>query len=286
VNIEKYTNIKKALRCPICSSAIESDKENGRSLFCTGKRRHCYDLASGGYVNLTLPGQSNGGDSKGAVRARSAFLDTEHYRPVADMLCELLKKHCEKGALVIDAGCGEGYYSTSVAKCGFGVVGFDLSKFATDAGAKRAKRERLENTFFGTASVFTMPICDESADAVVNVFAPCVEAEYSRVLNSKGVLIVVYAGPEHLWGLKEAIYEHVHTNEERADLPSEMALAEKCSLTYDITVKGNENIQNLFAMTPYYWKTSQSDVQKLCGIDELTTRIDMVFAVYKKANSN
>ena len=284
MNTIKDENIKRSLRCPICFAQMDADASTG-SLFCKGVKRHCYDFASGGYVNLTSPGQSNGGDAKNAVRARSAFLNTEHYRPIADRMCELLAQYCSSGGVVIDAGCGEGYYSVSAARRGFSVIGFDLSKFATDASAKRAKREGLENTFFGTASVFKMPIADKSADALINVFAPCVEHEYSRVLKDSGALIVVYAGPEHLMGLKNAVYEHTHSNEERADLPTDMELVERCRLTYDITVKGNENIQNLFAMTPYYWKTSQSDFKKLEEKEELSTRIDILFSVYRKIAS-
>ena len=251
-------------------------------LFCEGARRHTYDFASGGYVNLAPPAQSKGGDSKGAVRARTAFLQTEHYRPIADKICELLHKHCSVGGLVVDAGCGEGYYSTLIAKSGFSVTGFDLSKFAVDAGAKRAKSEALKNTFFGVASVYTLPIAENSADAVVNVFAPCVEEEYTRVLANDGVLVVVYAGPNHLLGLKAAIYEHTHINEERADLPRNMREVGRERLTFSIRVDGNENVKNLFAMTPYYWKTSPSDMEKLNFVTDLTTEVDMIFAVYKK----
>ena len=274
--------IKQALRCPVCKSSMDTDRSGSGILFCNGAKRHSYDFASGGYVNLAPPAQSNGGDSKGAVRARTAFLQTEHYRPIADKLCELLRKHCEQGALVVDAGCGEGYYSTLLAQSGFSVAGFDLSKFAVDAGAKRAKRNALVNAFFGVASVYTLPLADESADAVVNVFAPCVETEYSRVLNKGGILAVVYAGPDHLLGLKNAIYERTHANEERADLPRDMQEVERERLSFSITVEGNEAVKNLFAMTPYYWKTSQSDMEKLDRIDRLTTEVDIIFAIYKK----
>ncbi len=257
------------------------DKGNG-ILFCDGERRHCYDFASGGYVNLTKPGQSNGGDAKGAVRARSEFLDTEHYRPIANTLCGLINKHCGDSGTVIDAGCGEGYYSVAVAEHGYDVVGFDLSKFATDAAAKRAKRKGCYNTFFGTASVFDMPVADKGADALVNIFAPCVEEEYSRALKDGGVLIVVYAGPEHLMGLKSAVYEQTHANEERADLPKFMYEIERERLTYTINVQGNESVKNLFAMTPYYWKTSIEDGRKLDSVEELITTVDIIFTVYKK----
>lgn len=282
MNTLKDKKIKDALRCPVCGCGMDIEDKGCGVLFCKGARRHSYDLAAGGYVNLSSPGQSNGGDSKGAVRARSAFLDTEHYRPIADKLCELLERYCEPQGLVVDAGCGEGYYSVSIAERDFSTVGFDLSKFAADAAAKRARKQGRDNAFFGVASVYTMPLWDGSADAVVNVFAPCVEEEYSRVLNDGGKLIVVYAGPEHLLGLKAAIYEQTHVNEERADLPKVMREIERERLKYSITVDGNGTVKDLFAMTPYYWKTSQDDVKKLDSIEKLTTEIDIIFAVYGK----
>lgn len=251
-------------------------------LFCNGVRRHAYDFSSGGYVNLAPPSRSNGGDSKGAVRARSAFLNTEHYRPIADKLCEILGRFCEPQALVVDAGCGEGYYSTLIAKNGFSVAGFDLSKFAVDTAAKRSARSKLDNTFFGVASVYTLPLADKSAEAVTNIFAPCVESEYCRILNDAGILVVAYAGSKHLLGLKQAIYEKVQENEERADLPNNMCEVVRERLTYNITVEGSESLKNLFAMTPYYWRTSPEDFGKLDDIDELNTTIDIIFAVYKK----
>ena len=282
MNSLKDMKIKNALRCPVCKSKMDTEERGSGILFCSGAKRHSYDFASDGYVNLAPPAQSNGGDSKGAVRARTAFLQTGYYRPIADKLCEMLAKYCASGALVVDAGCGEGYYSTLVSQKGFSVAGFDLSKFAVDAGAKRAKREELENTFFGVASVYTLPLADKSADAVVNVFAPCVEQEYSRVLADDGILVVVYAGPDHLLGLKGAIYERTQTNEERADLPSAMQEIGRERLSYSITVEGNQNAKDLFAMTPYYWKTSQKDMEKLEQIERLETEVDIIFAIYKK----
>ena len=281
MNIVRDIKINNALRCPICKAPM-GVREDGAVLFCEGTRRHAYDFASAGYVNLSAPGQSNGGDAKLAVRARSAFLDKEYYRPVADKLCELTLKYTGEDALAIDAGCGEGYYSVSLASYGVAVAGFDLSKFAADAAAKRARRVGVGNAFFGVASVYSMPLADGCADAVVNVFAPCVEAEYSRVLDGNGVLIVVYAGPDHLKGLKEAIYDKVGVNDGRADLPKEMAEIECQRLKYRITVEGNSTVKDLFAMTPYYWRTSVDDVKKLDGVERLETDIDMIFAVYGK----
>lgn len=273
--------ITAALRCPICRAAI-AVKENG-SLLCAGTRTHCFDFGASGYVNLSRPGQSGGGDSKQAVRARSQFLNLDHYRPVADGICELLRAHVKRGdALVLDAGCGEGYYSDRIAAEGFATVGVDLSKFAVDAAAKRANVAARNNAFYAVASVYDLPVADGTADAVTNIFAPCAEEEYARVLKKDGILLVAHAGEEHLLGLKRALYAETHLNSPRADLPKNMTPIDERRVRYEVTVEGSESIASLFAMTPYYWRTSPTDAQKLSGLSSLTTEVDVLLTVYQK----
>ena len=279
---ERLENI---LACPICKAKMEVVRDTSSTLRCDGERKHSYDFASSGYVNLSAPGQSGGGDSKQAVRARSDFLELGHYSPIRDRLCEILAGYFSspRETVVLDAGCGEGYYTTAIAQKGFSTVGFDISKFAADAAAKRAKRAHLSNALLGVASVFELPIAEESVDCTVNVFAPCAEKEYARALKKGGILIVVCAGTDHLLGLKKAIYKDIHRNEERADMPQTLKKIASDRLTYDISVNGSENIKNLFAMTPYYWKTSIEDVKKLDGLELLETKIDINFEVFQKS---
>ncbi len=274
--------ILKSLKCPKCGEALELENKE-RSLVCktiVGKR-HCFDISSDGYVNFALADNTSG-DTKDAVRARTVFLDSGAYERISDTLTELVLKYVPQGGFVIDAGCGEGYYSYKIAERGAFVFGADISKNAVAHCAKRAKRGSLYGTFFAVSSVFSLPLNDASADAVVNVFAPCVEAEYSRVLKDGGILIVVQAAPDHLMGLKECLYENVYKNEERADIPTGMKLVEEYRLTYDLLLSSNELIMALFSMTPYYWRTSQKDKDKLVGLEELNTKIDILFSVYQK----
>lgn len=271
---------KAGLKCPICGAATEL--ENEKTLFCNGERKHTYDISASGYINLASPKQCGGGDTKSAVRARSDFLNCGYYHPIADKVIELLNEYVGENATIIDAGCGEGYYSSQIAKnVGF-VIGFDISKFAVEAAAKRVKREGIDNSVFGVASVYTIPLFDGSADAVVNIFAPCVEEEYCRVLKSGGVLLVVQAGRDHLMGLKQILYASAYENDTRADLPKGLELVCEKNLKYSIDVKGEDNVKALFAMTPYYWRTSQEDAKKLDGLEELKTDIDIILSVYKK----
>ncbi len=271
-----------ALRCPLCGEKMRVHRDVGTSIVCEGKRTHCYDVSASGYVNLCAPTQSGGGDSKSAVRSRTAFLDCGYYEPVASALKSICEKYSSKENILIDAGCGDGYYSSFFAEAGFSTFGIDLSKFAADAAAKRAKRCANKNAFYATASVFEIPVFDGTADVVTNIFAPCAENEFKRVLVDNGVLVVAYAGEEHLLGLKEAIYENARVNDGRADLPTDMTLVENIRVKYSVTLDSNEKILNLFAMTPYYWKTSVSDAEKLKEIDRLTTGVDIIIAVYRK----
>jgi len=275
------------LQCPICKSKMSlqgnPNSKGSIILSCDGARRHCYDLASSGYVNLMPPGHANGGDSKQAVRARSEFLNLELYRPAAEALCQAMKRHLPSTSdVIVDAGCGEGYYTSILAKEGFLTVGVDLSRFAVDAAAKRMTRNGIEDGFFSVSSVFEMPFAAESAAGIVNVFAPCAEKEFLRILKPNGILTVMYAGPDHLMGLKRALYDQTKENDGRADLPKQMKLLEEIRVRFEITVQGSENLQNLFAMTPYYWKTSPTDGEKLTRIDALNTPVDMILAIYQK----
>ncbi len=273
-------NIINVIKCPICASKVNVDE---KSLFCLGARRHCYDFASSGYLNLMSSGHTDSGDSKAAVNARRAFLNLDHYKTAATALADVVEKYIPKqNSIVADAGCGEGYYTVEIAKRGYSVVGIDISKFAAEASAKRAAASDIKDGLFCVGSVFSLPFLDNSVDCVINVFAPCAEKEFERVLKKGGYLIVMYAGREHLMGLKAAIYDNVRENDERKDLPMEICLVESQNIRFDITVEGSDALQNLFAMTPYYWKTSQSDGERLKNIDKLTTAVDMVIAVYQK----
>ncbi len=266
------------LICPVCKSDMYAS-DDGRSAFCRGIKKHCFDFSSDGY--LSFP-QSSGGDSKAAVAARRNFLARDYYLPAVTAVCEIVKKYVPNNAILIDAGCGEGYYTSKLSDLADVTVGFDLSKFACAAAAKSARREGKQGLLYSTASVFSLPVKDSVADAVVNIFAPCAEEEYSRILRDGGYLFVIGAGKDHLMGLKRAIYDEAYENGERADLPKAMIMVERRTVRFEIEVEGKDDIAALFSMTPYYWRTSESDKEKLMCLDKLTTEIEFEISVYKK----
>lgn len=272
------------LLCPVCSAELTFD-ETGKSFVCSGGgKRHLFDISSSGYVNLLLGTKSTDakGDSKEMVRARSAFLERGYYEPFADAVVETAQKY---GAInIVDAGCGEGYYTNRLARLeGARVFGFDISKHAAEHAAKSARRAgAADNAFYAAASIFDLPIRDGGADTVVNLFAPCAEAEFSRILGDGGHLICGAAGREHLIELKRAVYDSAYENGERADMPASFSLVEKKNVKYKFRVDNNADLQNLFAMTPYYFRTSERDREKLARLEGLDITADFDIFVFRK----
>lgn len=269
-----------ALACPVCGAGLALT-DDGRSAACTGARRHLFDFAADGYINL-YTSRASGGDSGECIAARNAFLSGGYYEKISDGVNKLLDKYAPKDARVLDAGCGEGYYTLRMARGGRKAFGFDLSKNGVRIAAKAAKRGSVP-AFFGVASVFALPVLSESMDAVTTIFAPCAEEEYARVLKPGGVLILAGAGKDHLIDLKRAVYENAYENEGRRDLPAEkFELLEETRVTYGITLKSGKDIENLFAMTPYFYRTSSNDKAKLRDFSSLYTKIDVELFIYKK----
>ncbi len=273
-----------ALRCPLCGAALEKKE---KSLFCLGeKKRHCFDLASSGYADLSAkPG--GGGDPKAAVADRTAFLNGGYYAPIADTLAELCGKYVPDDDVILDLGCGEGYYSERLAASRRGgLIGADVSKYAVDRAAKRCRARGGDNAFYTVASVYKLPVADACAGGAICVFSPIAEAEILRVLKPGGVLIVACAAPNHLLGLKKAVYDSVYLNDERADLPMNMCFAEKRRTAYDMRIDNGDDIKRLFGMTPYKFRTSAEAYERLCSLDSLLTEVEVDFLVYEKGRES
>ena len=266
------------LRCPVCGGAL-SPSENGKSYVC--EHRHTFDVASAGYVNLLAPGKKNNavaGDPKEMVRARSLFLDGGNYDGISDRLNRLIGE----GGICADCGCGEGFYTRRAASLCREIIGFDASKHAAEHGAKRAKRDEKTNLHYYTANIFDLPLKDGCADTVLNLFAPVAREEFLRILKPGGRLIIGAAGKRHLMGMKQVLYDTPYENEENDLSLDGFELLQKDTVSYETVIRGNESIRALFMMTPYYFRTSREDAEKLYALSELKTEVETDFFVFRK----
>lgn len=273
-------SVPENLVCPICFCELKKD---GNALKC--ERRHSYDFASSGYINLLNPSKKNNaktGDSKEMIRARTSFFKSGAYSKIRDYLIDIIAPF--KKDVIIDAGCGEGYYTEGVAEKYplSTLIGFDMSKHGAEHGAKSSKAKNIENTFYSVSNIFSMPLTDKSADIVISMFAPVSYEEFARVLKSGGYLIIGAAGKRHLDGLKKALYDEVYLNEPSEHSSIEFESAEIKNLAYSVDILGTEVIKSLFTMTPYYHRTTLTDKEKLDSIETLSTTVEVDFFILKR----
>ena len=265
--------------CPICSGALE---EHGGAAVCVGG--HSYDKSKYGYYNL-LVGNAGGvhGDNREMVAARRAFLDMGYYEPLREAVADTVLRHTVRCGAVLDAGCGEGYYTARISEallmrdgesC---ISAFDISKDAVRAMKKRCPA--VEGAVCGS---YHIPAREGAFDTVVNMFSPNASEEFFRVLKEHGTYVMVIPAREHLFELKAAIYDTPYKNEVQDTHLDGFALVSATPLTYKVALNTPEAISALFYMTPYAYRTRPSDALRITSLKSLDLTLDFLILVYSK----
>lgn len=266
-------------RCPVCGGSLV--REAG-TYACS--RGHRFDVSREGYVNLLPVNRRHSkapGDDAQMVQARSRFLDGGWYEPLRDELCRLLETHGAPGGTLLDAGCGEGYYTAAlldrVRRGGGSLAGLDVSKPAVKRAARRCPGGEL-----AVASVYHLPLADCSVDTLTDCFSPLAAEEFYRVLKPGGVFFYVVPGPRHLWEMKEILYEKPYENPEKLECYQGFVYREVVPVERRFTLTDPQDIQALFRMTPYAWKTPKAGVSRLMGRAQLCVNAQFRIHVLEK----
>lgn len=185
------------LLCSVRGCRMPLVRDN-RRLFCP--RGHSFDVARSGYINLLQPQARRSkqpGDTEAAIVARRRLHDRGVTQPLLDAIEEILG--ASPGDLVLDAGCGEGFYLGTLAqKIGFGAHGVDISIPAIDAAARRYPGCEW---IVANADRF-VPYADRSFSIVMSVTARMNAAEFRRVLRDDGRLLVALPARDDLVELR------------------------------------------------------------------------------------
>lgn len=273
-----------AFCCPICSGALA---QTGGALRCC--KGHSFDLAREGYVHLLPASRMRSrapGDSPEMVAARHAFLQSGAYAPFADALaglCTAEAKRAGRELHLLDAGCGEGYYDAAVCAAlaaeglPYSLCGWDIAKPAARLAAKR----RLPGAGFAVAGSFAAPVKTGWADLVLNVFSPFARQEFLRCLAPGGRLVYAVPTAGHLMGLKAVLYDRPYENPVQQIEYEGFAQVGERVVERVLRAEGPQ-VQALFAMTPYYWKTPAEGAARLEGLQALETPIGFRFLVFEK----
>lgn len=267
--------------CPVCKKkGFELPLfSNDKVLKC--ENNHSFDISREGYVNLDICAShtKSSGDNKEMCVARKKFLEKDYYYPFAKEISRVLKEHISKDALVIDAGCGEGYYLRNMEDTNFTLTGIDLAVNSVKLASK-CQKARQRDIHYAVSGIFDMPYSSGSADAVISVFAPVGAMEAHRVLKKEGILAVCGAGEKHLYELKSAIYDNPYENSDKDTQYEGFEKYKECKVSYTFS-PDSESLFHLYMMTPYSHRTSESDREKLKNIESIEITADFFIKLYK-----
>lgn len=270
-------------RCPVCREPL-AEGDDGRSWRCaTG---HAYDVAREGYVNLLITHQRrqrDPGDSPEMLRHRRAFLDAGHYGVLREAVATAAR--LRPGMAVLDAGCGEGYYTRDwpAEHAGLELAGVDIAKPAVRMAAKRAAAPTAR---YAVASVYDLPIGDAAVDLAVSIFAPLHSPEFERVVRAGGRVLTVTPGPDHLAGLKAKLFAEPEVHPETGPFERDGAatILEPEGTTRvqaDLELRTADAVADLLNMTPYAWYVAPEVRAAVVSESSLSTRIDFLISTYR-----
>ncbi|CAM3402713.1 23S rRNA (guanine(745)-N(1))-methyltransferase [Xenorhabdus nematophila] len=267
-------------QCPLCHLPLLFSHHQWRC-----ENNHQFDCAKEGYVNL-LPVQhkrsKEPGDSAEMMQARRAFLHSGHYHALQQKSIELLDEYLPENAeILLDMGCGEGYYTAVVQEQlnlhrKLAVYGLDVAKVAVRYGARR-----YPGVNFCVASSHRLPFAERSVDGILRIYAPCKATELARVVKQHGIVLTVTPGPRHLYQLKELIYQEVHLHPENREQWDGFELISEKTLGYEMLLNG-EQAHNLLQMTPFAWRASEEVKAHLMSKEQFNCEADFTLKVYQR----
>jgi 23S rRNA (guanine745-N1)-methyltransferase len=265
-------------KCPVCGNALTILK---KAYVC--ENNHTFDRASSGYVNLLLTHQNksgSSGDNKSMVTARRDFLNKGYYKPLSDAINDEVARLIKDkiNPIIFDAGCGEGYYTSGIERScnrNIAIYGADISKEAIKCASRCSKSIQ-----FAVASIFNLPVISYSADCILSVFAPYCNDEFKRILKENGEVLACIPGKRHLFSLKEVVYKSPYENDEQGYSLPDFTLVSQRKISYIAKIQSGADIQNLFMMTPYFYKSPADGVERLYSLEKIETEIEFVILGY------
>ena len=205
------------------------------------------------------------------VTARRRFLSKHHFdfliKPLVLTTKPVIDSHVAANleCNILDVGCGDGYFLAELARnltksqehsSSFHYYGMDLSKDALKVAA--SKHHSCQ--FFLANVHYEIPVRNQSAALITNIFAPRNFSEYSRILTREGKLVIVIPNSRHLNELRNFVdLLKIEENKEQKLVSSAKNFELVSSQALEsMTELERNDIIDLMNMTPNFWHKMES----------------------------
>ncbi len=110
---------------------------------------------------------------------------------------------------LVDLGCGDGYFTSKLAKFNATVIGIEPSSLISAAN-ELLEETKLSNLSFLQEDAYQLPFDDNSINLVISRRGPDPENEVFRVLKQEGHFIFITIGEKDALSLKEIVGRGQH----------------------------------------------------------------------------
>lgn len=121
----------------------------------------------------------------------------------------LVRSYSNLEGTLVDLGCGDGYFTSKLAKLNGSVIGIEPSSLINAAHALLDTGE-LSNLTFLKEDAYQLSLDDESVDVVISRRGPDPENEAYRVLKRDGLFIFITIGEQDAYSLKKIVGRGQH----------------------------------------------------------------------------
>ena len=285
---DKYEGCGSVLICPVCGEPLQLGGPQNRSLVCSAG--HSFDLAKQGYVNL-YRGKPINEYTKESFQERQVILERGMYAHLLEEICSFLSENAEvpDGKVLLDAGCGEGYYTREIAQrfsSGLQLYGTDLSRDSIQlaAGTANGLGTGPAGINWFVSDISRLPVAEGSVDYVLDIFTSANYQEFQRILKDDGYLIKIIPGQDHVKELREAASEQLY-HKEYKERRGASVFAEQFELVLQKTVsrtfKVSPEERDIFiGMTPLLFAVDKSKID-WSNITEITVEGELLIGKKK-----
>ena len=216
------------------------------------------------------------------LEARKRFLQAGFYDP----LIKAIQPYIKPDQIIMDLGCGEGYYLRQLliqepTVRGYGI---DIAKTGVKKAAQQSKALQ-PYIAYAVGSTYRVPVIDNSCDVAISIFAPFDEKDVQRILKNEGLLIRVGPAAKHHQEIKEKLYQNAEEFKAAA-LPEGFQTIHQEELLFEIELSGKTLTEDLIPMTPFHWQGSHEAKAALAALESQKITVHFQVDVLSAAPRN